>query len=183
MDINEIRRYAAEALKTEAGRKKAAYALIAVAVPLAVVIAIFFFYGKYFTLKRTAAVKKADLERFKTLEAQYLSKRAEADSYAGKAALNGRDISIIISSIAVGLGVSDRVASVRPTGESSELGYQIKEAEVKLERIDLNRLVNFLYRIEDHDTLLKISELTITSRFDNPELLDVRLRVSQIKRL
>lgn len=179
MKIDDLKAYLLEAMGKARG-KKAVYPAALAATALLIIFAVFFF-GRYSAMKKTAGVLKADLERFRTLEAEYLSLRAEVDRVSAKAGANGRELSSVIGSIAAGLGITD-VASIKPAAERSELGYTVREAEVNVERIELNRLVNLLYRIEAHETLLSIREFSMKSRFDNPDLYDVSLRVAHIKK-
>jgi len=57
-----------------------------------------------------------------------------------------------------------------------------EDAELKMEDINLNELVNLLYKIENSPMPLKIKNILIKTTFENPDLFIVNLTVSLISR-
>ncbi|MDO8426278.1 MAG: hypothetical protein Q7T24_02045 [Deltaproteobacteria bacterium] len=164
---------------SKAGRKNAYIIIASFLVPLFVLIGGYTAVSRYSAMKRTAAVKEDSLRRFKSLEEEYLIKRSRLDSLTRKAPLTAGDSAVsILEDTAKAIGINERVASLKPLSEKQASGYIEKEAEIKVEGIDLNQLVNFLYQIEANRFLLVTKEFSAKSRFDDPELLDIRLKVS-----
>jgi len=79
------------------------------------------------------------------------------------------------------LGIQDRIASMKPM--NSQVDQKIRESsvEIRLEKLDLNRTVEFLKKIEGSKDLVVIKRLRMKSRFDDPKLLDVTLLASTLE--
>ncbi len=163
----------------KSGRRNA-YTLIALfIVPVFILIAGYTAAGRYSSVRRAVAAKKAGLERFSRIEQEYAVKKARLDLLSRKAPLaSGDSVISVLEETAKGIGINGKVTSLKPLAEKQASGYVEKEAEIKMEGVDLNQLVNFLYRIEANKYLLVTNEFSAKSRFDDPELLDIRLRVS-----
>ncbi|MBI5101793.1 MAG: hypothetical protein HZB33_08180 [Nitrospirae bacterium] len=79
------------------------------------------------------------------------------------------------------LGISQKVRSVKPSG-SGERQYGIEEeAEVQLEKLTMNELVNLLYRVENAPMVLTSKKASMKTAFDNPTLLNVTMVITLIK--
>ena len=79
------------------------------------------------------------------------------------------------------LGIQDRIASMKPM--NSQLDQRIRESsvEIRFEKLDLVRTVEFLKKIEGSKDLVVIKRLRIKSRFDDPQFLDVTLLASTLE--
>jgi hypothetical protein len=115
-----------------------------------------------------------------SMKADYIGKKAVLDRFAQRAADSGVSPVSAIEEIAKRTGIKERVASVKPLEEVSSPGYTDKPVEVRLEAVDLNQLVNFIYHGEAGPALMVVRELSMKSRFENPDLLDVTMKVSLV---
>jgi len=61
-----------------------------------------------------------------------------------------------------------------PTG--SEILREVA-AEVTLENVSIDRLFDFLKRVEEGNALIKVRRLDAKSRFDNPKMLDAKVTI------
>jgi hypothetical protein len=139
--------------------------------------------SRYTAMKRTVSVKKGELSTFKRLAEGYIEKEANLNALEKKLSpSSSRSVVAIIEETAKEIGVKSQLASLLPLKEEIRRGYLERGAEVKIEGIDLNRLINLLYALEHHRSLLLIKEFSLESRFDNRELLDVRLKIIQISK-
>lgn len=59
--------------------------------------------------------------------------------------------------------------------------YSEKSVDVEIRKVPLNKIVDLLYRVQVRPSLLKVSNLRIRTRFDNPELIDVNFRISNFE--
>ena len=159
--------------------------IIAAAIGI-VLLAIFFsMLSRYRATGRLLAVKKAELHSFGSLAGEYLEKKAAIDMAARKARSASDPAGSAITEIErIGerVGASGLITSIKPLEERQAGGYIEKELEVRIEKIELNRLVNLLYLIENNKRLLVVREFSMKSRFENPDLLDIRLRISHLTR-
>lgn len=71
-----------------------------------------------------------------------------------------------------------KAKAIKPLGRRTLGEFSEEEAELQVEGIDLNRIVNLLYRIENSPIPLKITDTSITSTFENPEQFFLHLTVS-----
>lgn len=161
-------------------RKKAYLYAVYVIVPMTVLVAGFTLYGSYSATKKAMNAKKREIAAMAALKADYIGKKALLDAVSQRAASMNESPVAAIEEIAKRTGMKDRVASVRPLEEKTSAGYTDKPVEVKLEAVDLNRLVNFIYQAESGPKLMVVRELSMKSRFEDPDLLDVTLRVSLV---
>ena len=161
-------------------RKKAyLYALYA-AIPLAVLAAGLTMYGSYASVKKAVQSKKKEVAVMASLKADYMGKKTVLDMVAQRAAEPGDSPVSAIEEIAKRTGIKERVASVKPLEDVPSPGYTDKPVEVRLEAVDLNQLVNFIYQAEAGSKLMVVRELSMKSRFENPDLLDVTMKVSLV---
>jgi len=139
---------------------------------------------RYTAMKRTVSVKKGELTRFQRLAEGYIEKEARLTALDKRvpSAASSRSVVAIIEGITQEVGVKSHLSSLLPLKEEIRRGYIEQSAEVKIEEIDLNRVINFLYALQHHRTLLLVREFSLESRFDNRELLDIRLKITQVSR-
>ncbi len=58
--------------------------------------------------------------------------------------------------------------------------FRADDYELKIEGVDINTAVNFIYRISNTGVLVKVRKCSITVSFENPGLLNISLLVSHI---
>lgn len=166
-----------EASRQGIDRKKAYRIIYAAALVMAVIFAGYYGYGKYSASRRLAVIKKDEMKRFSAMEGDYLRKKTAVDFISRKALSGAGSVVSIIESTGKRVGIKDRITMLKPLDESQSSGYRQKGAEVKMEGVGINQLVNFLYYTERGDFLVVIKDFSMKSRFDNPDLLDAKLRV------
>ncbi len=163
-------------------KKRMGYVLAAMAV-LVLLSLCWGLLGRYRAAGRMVAVKKDELARFNSLAGEYLEKKALVDMMARKArAVSAGAVSGIteIEQIGGKAGVRELITSIKPLEERQVGGYLEKGMEVRIEKIDLNGLVSLLYLMENNRSLLVIREFSMKNRFENPNLLDVNLKIVQL---
>jgi general secretion pathway protein M len=86
-----------------------------------------------------------------------------------------------IDDVFVPVGLKDRVKTVKSTGKREGRDGFEEEADVYIEKVTMNEMVNILYRIENAPMILTIKKITIKKSFENPELLNISLILSFLK--
>lgn len=86
-----------------------------------------------------------------------------------------------VDEIVKSLGVSQKVKSVKPTGTRDRQYAVEEEAEVQLEKLSMNEMVNLFFRIENAPMALAVKKATVKTSFENPALMNVSCTVSLIK--
>jgi hypothetical protein len=79
------------------------------------------------------------------------------------------------------IGLRDKVKTVKSTGKRETRDGFEEEADISIEKVTMNEMVNILYRIERAPMVLTIKKATIKKSFESPELLNLMLVVSFLK--
>ncbi|MBI5903340.1 MAG: hypothetical protein HZB84_07670 [Deltaproteobacteria bacterium] len=134
--------------------------------------------------EKKVAAKKAELASFDKLRDEYATELSIVAPLEKKLSQTrpGLSAGSIIEEIASGIGIKKNVASFKPLETKSDKGYEQSGVEVRVEGVTLNQLMNLIYRMEKHESLLLVREFSMKSRFDNPDLFDARLHVELVSR-
>ncbi|MBE0617570.1 MAG: type II secretion system protein M [Proteobacteria bacterium] len=91
-----------------------------------------------------------------------------------------RDFSILsyMESLAKRQRVQDRIVQMKPRPGESTKYYKENAVEIRMEKVRLPELVRYLYEVENSPELLRVKQIQVKPRFDDPDLLDVRFQVS-----
>ena len=93
-------------------------------------------------------------------------------------------ISSTLESIAEKHGMKDRIDSLKERAVAPSELFDEASVDVRLKRVRLEQLVAFLHAIEDQpDKLLRLKKLSIKTRFDKKQDLDVSFTVSTYRLL
>lgn len=74
-----------------------------------------------------------------------------------------------------------QLSYVRPQPDKDREGLTEEGVEIKLEKLQLHQLVELLYQFDQSDQMLKVSQLRVRTRFDNPEQLDTSITLSRFR--
>jgi len=92
----------------------------------------------------------------------------------------GKTIVPILEDIITRLSLKEAVRKMNQ-GESRRVeGFVESTAELELERLDLNQVVNLIYRIQNGRSFVKVNSMSIERDFQNPELLNLSLTLSLV---
>lgn len=79
-----------------------------------------------------------------------------------------------IDQLAEESGIKDRIDNIKERGATSTEIFDEIAVDVRMTKVTVPQLMDYLYKIEYHPTLfLKIQEIQIKRRYDNKQLLDV----------
>jgi uncharacterized protein YlxW (UPF0749 family) len=79
------------------------------------------------------------------------------------------------------VGLKDKVKTVKNTGKRETKDGIEEEADVSVEKVTMNEMVNIFYRIDHAPMILAIKKVTVKQSFENPELLNITLMLSFLK--
>ena len=142
-------------------------------------------FKKYRELEKSILAKKKEMLNFVQLKEEYLREKDKFD-YAERRALSPRGMEspiTILEEIGIRAGIKEKIIMLKPLEEEMEKGYLERGVNVKIDGIDLNQLINFLYIIKNNKALLLINGFSMKSRFDNPNLLDVDISLAVISKV
>jgi hypothetical protein len=100
---------------------------------------------------------------------------------AKKELSNVQGIAQAVEEVFSSMGLKDRVKTVKSTGKRETKDGLEEEADVYIEKVTMNEMVNFFYRIKNAPMVLTVKKITIKKSFENPELLNVSLILSFLK--
>ncbi len=125
----------------------------------------------------TLRAKKKELS---SLISEYRSLRDNVDSVEKRSAIiQTRGIADAMDTLLSSLGIKGKMKSVKAVGNREIHGSMAEEsAEVQMEKLTLNELVNMFYRINEAPMILSVKRVTIRRSFEKPELLDITMTIA-----
>ena len=132
---------------------------------------------------RMAQDKHQDLVQFNEYASEYRSLQSSLVDMEKMVASRSSDMSLLaaMEGNARKLGLADRIASMKPFTTELESGIVQSSVEMRVEKIDLKGLVQFIQAIETGPHMAVTSRLRIKTRFDDPALLDTTLLVTTLE--
>ncbi|MGD0283382.1 MAG: hypothetical protein ABSB95_13585 [Dissulfurispiraceae bacterium] len=154
-------------------------------VPAAVVLALILsivMVSVSMSLKKKHSALLEQQNELMQLKEQYLTLRDSLAFVESKKSLTKvAGITQAVDEIFRSLGLSQKVKSVKSTG-TWDRKYAIEdEAEVQLEKVNMNEMVNIFYKIENAPMILSIKKTAMKTSFDSPTLMNITMTVSLIK--
>ncbi len=137
-----------------------------------------------FVLER-ASVKELDrLEsrraELNALGKEYRSLKDQVGSVEQKSVTSKTSgVAKVMEDVASSIGLKGKLKSVKGAGTREIQGSLTEEsAEVQMEKVTLNELVNMFYRIGEAPAIISVKRTTIKKSFENPELLNVTMTLA-----
>jgi general secretion pathway protein M len=157
---------------------KALYVRFSLSVAVAVLLMLAAF-GLTMGAKRVEGAKSEELTAFNRMMEEYEAEGREMAPFQKrlKHLLQTESAGALMEEIGSEIGVSKQMASFKAIDAKQEKGYYKNGVQVKLSGISLNELLNLIYRIENHKSLLVIRGFSMNAHFDDPALLDAEIQV------
>jgi len=159
---------------------------LAVGLGGACVVALGFWFGVWEPVQAHLALqeRRVDAKRAEYAEVRDLAERFErlSSRIEGTEAhlRRSRDFSILsyLESLAKRQQVQDRIVQMKPRPGESTRYYRENAVEIRMEKVRLEDLTRYLFQVENSPELLRVKQIQVKPRFDDPDLLDVRFQVS-----
>jgi len=135
--------------------------------------------GAISTLSRKRAARETDLKELMLLKQRYQNLKKESERLANRLAAVKADDSP--GRVMEEAGFKGKPVQIRPLKGEEHGGLQEDLAEVKIEGLTANELVNLLHRLEKGTKPVILKKLLVKTRFDDPAKLDVTLTLALIK--
>lgn len=134
------------------------------------------------SLKKERAESRSRQKEISLLKGEFERLKGVVDSVEGKKSLiKVEGIVQAVDEVFRSLGLSRNVRSVKPLG-AKEKKYTIEEeAEIQVEKVNMNEMTNIFYKIENNPMVLSIKKTTIKTSFDSPNLLNLTITVDLVK--
>jgi predicted RND superfamily exporter protein len=125
---------------------------------------------------------KARRDEMKVLKKEYLSLNADISAIVNRH--NGSNVQGIIQAVDEifnPLGLREKVKTVKQTGQrETPEGFE-EEADVTVEKIGMNEMVNILYRIDTMPMAVTVRKVSLKKSFDAPHLLNLAMTIAFLK--
>lgn len=78
-------------------------------------------------------------------------------------------------------GLSKNLKKINFITHREDGQFKADDYEIRIEGVDINTAVNFIYRISHAGVLIKVKQCSMAVSFENPGLLNISLLVSHLK--
>jgi len=123
----------------------------------------------------------AQYREMAALGKSYLAMRDDVMEVERRMGLSqAESIPVLVEQVMGGIGLKGKLKSVKPFGGATREEYVIQEAEVLIERLSLNELVNVLHGIQSAPFGLFVTSCEMTRDFSERTFLDVKLSLKLV---
>ncbi len=152
--------------------------LFIILISLVILIIPAFIYER--SLKGSLDSNRQKYKELAALSNDYIALRGKLETAEKKQSIKaGAGIANTVNDMFASLGIKSRIKSI--TGVSNrQLKGNISEefAEIYIEKVTMNELVNIFYKIETMPVILSVKKTAIKKSFEKPELLDVTISLA-----
>jgi general secretion pathway protein M len=114
-----------------------------------------------------------------SLRQEFLSLQQKIQTVENKKHLaNVQGVLQAIDEVFSSVGLRDNIKAVKSIGKKETKDGIEEEADVSVEKVTMNEMVNIFYRIEHAPMILTVRKVTVKQSFENPELLNITLMLS-----
>jgi hypothetical protein len=154
-------------------------------IPAAVVVALILgvvMLNVSMSLKKKHADLVEQQKELGQLKEEYMTLRDKLDFVESKKSLTKVEgIVQAVDEVFRSLGLNQKVKSVKSSGTRDRKYAVEEEAEVQVEKVNMNEMANIYYKIENAPMILSIKKTSLKTSFDSPTLLNITMTVSLIK--
>lgn len=130
-------------------------------------------------LKKQLAAREAEVAEMLVLKQRYQQANAVARKLANRLEATRTDDSP--ARIIDEIGIKGKGSQIKPLKGEDRGGYLEDAAEVKIDGLTLNEVVNLLFRLEKGTRPVVIKKALLKSRYDDPARLDLTLTIALLK--
>lgn len=124
-------------------------------------------------------ILKRQLEEINALSFDFHQLRSIVDQQEKKVGLtNESGVVAVIERILANLGIEASV--IQPLAKRTTGEFLEQDVEVELQGVNLNSIVNILYRLENGPQALKMKNALMKASFENPDIFTLRITVSLV---
>ena len=134
------------------------------------------------SLKKEGSALRSQKEEIALLREDFLELRKKISAIEGKKALvKVEGIVQAMDEIFGSSGLNQKVKSIKPTVTRDKKYAVEEEADVEVERVSMNELVNILYKLENAPMVLLIKKARLKTSFEDPSLLNITMTIGLVK--
>ena len=135
------------------------------------------------TLKRVIPEKQNDLNRLRVKADEFMSLREDLEDLRAKIASQETNFELLpfLESLVEQCGLTQNVKTINQVATQSEMNVQEIVVEIEMENVTLRQLCEFVEKIQSPNILANIKRFTIKKNPTNPDLLNSRIEVRNLK--
>jgi len=166
-------------------RKLVAGTAILVLIALILEIAVFPFWAAKTKLTKAIQVNQKKLIELSQLDAEFALQEAAMSRIKSALASRGADFSLFayLEKKATQANVRGRIKQMNSSKGTQSLSLEESLIDMKLEKITIKQLTDFLYYVESPADLVKIKKITVNKMKESPEYLSAQLQISSFQTL
>lgn len=154
-------------------------AVIVIVLALVIQLAIMPFVERRERYNNNVAVKQKNLQEMVSLRQEYLALQQGSDIIAQRLASRTKNFTLFsfLEKAAGDAGVKENIKYMKPSASTGKGVFKESLVEMKLEKITLGQMVDYLKLIESSDMLVSIKRISIQSNKKETQYLDAILQV------
>jgi general secretion pathway protein M len=134
------------------------------------------------SLNKEGSALRSQKEEIVLLKEDFVELRKKISAIEGKKSLmKVEGIIPAIDEIFRSTGLNQKVKSVKPIATRDKKYAIEEEADVEVEKVSMNELINILYRLENAPMVLLIKKARLKTSFEDPSLLNVTMTIGLVK--
>ena len=135
------------------------------------------------TLKRVIPEKQNELDRLRIKVGEYVSLRENLGDLRAKITSQEKTFELLpfIESLVEQYDLTQNVKTMNQVVAQPETDVQEIIVEIEMENVTLRQLCGFIEKIQSPNTLASVKRLTLEKNLANPNLLDSRIEVRNLK--
>lgn len=130
-------------------------------------------------MKRSIALNEATLKEVYKLDSEYASIKQDTSAVQAALARRAPDFSLFsfIEKKAGETGVRGNIKSLQPSRPVAAGPFEEVSADIKLEKVTLKQVVDFLAATESGEQAIALRRLSLSRSSDNPEYLSAQIQL------
>lgn len=150
-------------------------------VPIILLIAIAGIFAFLSSAKKELEGVRAQHKEMLLIKEELLSLKTRLEPLEGRKDLTKvKGIIPAIEDVFSSIQLKNKIKSIKPVGKRELSDSVEEEAEVSVEKVDMNEMVNLFYRIENSPMLLVLKRVNIRKSFERPELMNISMLISVV---
>jgi len=145
------------------------------------VVAVFVLQASVNNAQKRLALMKSVYNEMSGNKAELISMSEETKALKSRAAASkNRNFVSEMEKTVSEFGLSKGLKKINFITHRQDGQFSADDYELKIEGVDINTAVNFIFRISNAGVLVKVKKCSLAVSFENPSLLNISLLVSHI---
>lgn len=132
-------------------------------------------------LEKRVEVAEEELAKVDSLSTEYVVSKRKIEDITNSIKKEDGGLLPQVEKILVSEQVERGSFTINLRAPTSRDLYEEASVDVEISKIALDKVIDILYKFQTTSSFLKLSNLRLQTRFDNPNLIDVSFRVSTFK--